>query len=49
MNYIAKENTIEGLASEIFKKSSNEQMKITKTGLEAVEPTEPKKKNFLIG
>lgn len=43
----AKENTIENLATEIFKKSSTDQMKLTKTGLELNETTvstEPKKR-----
>lgn len=36
----SKDNTVENLASEIFKKSSVEQVKVTKTGLQPVEETE---------
>lgn len=47
----AKENTVEGLASEIFKKNSFEQVKLTKAGLEPVaddeEVKEPKSKPTL--
>src|SRR5690606_11777780 len=37
----AKENTIENLATEIFKKSSTDQMKLTKSGLELNETNAP--------
>jgi cell division protein FtsZ len=53
----AKDSTIENLASEIFNKSSDEQMKVTRSGLRnqtyddddddvSHEPTEGKKRNL---
>lgn len=47
----AKESTIENLATEIFNKTSHEQMKLTKTGLENTgatdtQPKEEKKRNL---
>jgi cell division protein FtsZ len=51
----AKDSTIENLASEIFNKSSDEQMKLTRSGLKnqtyededvSNQPTEGKKRNI---